>query len=311
MKQLTCIAVAWLVCAGLWSQELLRHSLALYQLNALSLNPAYSSNEAAAGFEAAYLGNFASRGNISRSMVVNLQGATERGGLGLTFRSYRNSLQGEANLRPCWSRRYHLNNGAMVSFGLVLGLNYFDVSNSFFSNNTDFASVDGGFGLYYQQERFFAGLSGLNVFEKSAGLRPSADNPVRENPYSLHVGGVVDIMDDLQLKPVALVRFINLYELPDRSYQNTGKALSFDVQANLLIRDTYIAGLLFGLTDPDRGESTTRYGFSATFVLNRFRLTYAIQNNSRASVSLPVTHLLSAGYDFQSGETGEDVFRYF
>lgn len=286
------------------AQEL-RNSLLQYQMNALALNPAYSSYEAATGFEATFLGNYISQNTVSRSVIVNMQGATEKGGLGLTFQFYRNSFLGEVNLRPSWSKRYLVSNGGEFSFGIVAGLNYFDVSNTFFSNNNDFVSIDAGFGLYYHLNRFFAGVSVLNLFEKTAGLdRSATNNQERENPYSLHVGGAFRINDDIDLKPVGLLRYINIYELPDQSFQNVAQAVSVDLQANVLVQHTYLVGFLFGFTDPNIGVATNRFGISATYILDRFRLTYAFQNNSQSDnrTSLPVTHIISAGYDIGGGD---------
>ena len=289
----------------------LRQSLIQYQMNALPLNPAYTSYEEATGFEATYLGNFISQGNVSRSVIINMQGATEKGGLGLTFQFYRNAFLGELNLRPSWSRRFGLVNGGEISYGIVAGLNYFDVSNSFFSNNSDFVSIDAGFGIYYRLDRFFAGISVLNLFEKTAGLDASTTNDQeRENPYSVHAGGVFRLTDDLNLKPVTLIRYINYYKLPDQSFKNVRQAFSIDLQANVFIQNTYVVGLLFGMTDPNEGANVSRYGFSLMYILDKFRLSYALQNNLQSNVSLPVTHLITAGYDISGGEMGREI-RYF
>ncbi len=297
----------------LGSAQELRSSLLQYQMNALPLNPAYSSYEAATGFEATYLGNFIGGGTASRIVLLNMQGATEGGGLGLTFQFYRDGSFGEVKLRPSWSRRFRLENGAEASFGLVAGFNYFDISNSFLSNNSDFVSVDAGIGVYYHLDRFFAGVSIINLFEKTGGLdRSATNNPARQNPYSLHVGGVIPLTEDIDLKPVGLLRYINTYELPDQSFQNTGQSISFDVQANVFIQKTYLVGLLYGFTNPNEGNGIIRYGFSATYILDKFRLTYAVQNNSEANngVSLPVTHIITAGYDI-GGVEMEGKARYF
>ncbi len=309
---LTGLAIFFLCICN--AQEL-RTSLFQYQMNALSLNPAFSSYVEASGFEATYFGNFISEGTVSRSVLVNMQGATERGGLGLTFQFYRTGDIGEVNLRPAWSRRFQLQNGNDLSFGAVVGLNYFDVTNSIFSSvNSDFVSIDGGFGIYYKADQFFAGFSVINLFEASAGLDDDAQNinPLRENPYSLHIGTVQPFIAGMKIKPVALFRYINVYQLPDQSFQNIAENYSIDLQANIFIEDTYIIGLLYGHTNADIFSNTSRFGISATYVLDNFRLTYAIQNNTQStnSVSLPVSHLITAGYDLRNGEE-ESTFRYF
>ena len=294
------------------AQEL-RSSLLQYQMNSLPLNPAYSSYEAATGFEGTYLGNFIGGGTASRIVQLNMQGATEGGGLGLTFQLYRDGSFGEVKLRPSWSRRLTLENGAEFSFGLVGGFNYFDVTNSFLSNNSDFISVDAGIGVYYHLDRFFAGISVINLFEKTSGLDQAAtNNPARQNPYSLHVGGVFRLTDDIDLKPVGLVQYVNIYELPDQSFQNIRQAVSIDVQANVFIQKTYLFGVLYGFTNPDEGNGIIRYGFSATYILSKLRFSYSIQNNIETNnrSSLPITHIITAGYDIGGGEMGRTV-RYF
>ncbi len=311
MKHLFLLLLLAVALPG-YAQEF-RTSLLQYQMNALALNPAYSSYAAATGFEATYLGNFVSQNTLSRSVLVNMQGATEKGGLGLTCQFYQNAFLGEVNLRPSWSRRYQLTNGGEFSFGLVAGLNYFDVANNFFSNNNDFVSLDAGFGIYYRLDRFFAGISVLNFLEKSAGLeRLASNNQERENPYSLHVGGIFRLSEDLDLKPVALLRYANIYELPDQSFTNVGHVASFDLQASVIVQKTYVVGVLYGLTDPSSGVPTNRFGISAMYILDRFRLTYAYQNNNQSDsrTSLPTTHIISAGYDIGSGEI-EEPFRFF
>ena len=312
MKQIYCILLFCLTAFYCIGQEGLRTSLIQYQMNALAINPAYSSVEAATGFEATYLGNFISQSTVSRSIFLNMQGATEKGGLGLTFQFYRNNFAGEVNLRPSWSRRYDLKNGGQFSYGFVIGLNYFDVSNSFFSANTDFVSGDVGFGLYYRTDRFFVGASIVNIIEKAAGLEQTADGLDRENPYNFHAGGLIEINSDLQLKPVVLLRYINFYELPEQNTQGLERALAVDVQANVIIEDSYLVGVSYGLSDPNVGKGTLRFGVSATYILDRFRLTYAFQNNSETdnATMLPVTHLISAGYDIGGGEVDGSV-RFF
>ncbi|HFA47884.1 MAG TPA: type IX secretion system membrane protein PorP/SprF [Bacteroidetes bacterium] len=313
MKKIIYVSFLLLCSLASPAQEF-RSSLVQYQMNALPLNPAYSSYKEATGFEAIYFGNFAGNGQLSRSVTVNMQGATESGGLGLTFRFYRDAFFGEINLRPAWSRRFSLQNGGEMAFGAVLGINYFDVNNSFLSAiESDFMTFDGGFGIYYHDGRFFAGLSVINFLEKSILLESSSprDNPQRENPYNFHAGGVFPLTQDLDLKPVILFKYTNVYTLPDQAFQNDAQNISFDIQANVFIQKTYLVGISYGFTKPEFGTGYNRYAFSATYIFGNFRLSYSIENNqSNNAVSLPVSHILSAGYDLWNREEG-GVFRYF
>ena len=167
-------------------------------------------------------------------------------------------------------------------------------------------------GIYYRNDRFFAGISILNIIEEAAGLEQTSNGLERENPYSLHVGGVFPLNQDLKIKPVVLFRYINYYELPEQPFQTLERALSADLQANIIVEDTYMVGALYGITDPNEGNGILRFAVSATYLLGRFRLTYAFQNNSETnnSTMLPVTHLISAGYDIGGAEEGAPI-RYF
>ena len=297
------------------SGQELRSSIIEYQFTSLQLNPAYSSKLDASGFTATYFGNLSAENLVSRAATLNLQGATEQGGIGLTFQFYQVFSLGEINLRPAWSKRFRLPNGADISFGAVLGVNYFDLDDFILSRfQSNFLSLDGGAGVYYHSDYFFAGLSLLSIFESSFGLETINGEPglERERPFNLHLGGVFPLLESLELKPVTLLRYINTYELPKTALNDEFQSFSLDLQLNVMIDQAYVVGINYGFTNPEQGYSITRAGLSFTYVFRNFRLSYAFQNNSRRdnAVSLPVSHLISAGYDF--GELSEEgKIRYF
>ena len=286
------------------SAQALRSSAFQYQFNQLALNPAYASRWPNLGFEAAYFGNFTSSGQVARSAFVNVQGPTERGGIGGTLQFYRSTSYGELNLRPAYAYRLELPGEGAVSFGATLGLNYFDIDEAVASNlQSDFFSFDGGIGVFFHKGRFFAGLSVLNLFEVSTGLSDTGNGNgfERENPFSLHTGWEFHLMDDIELMPRVLLKYINTYELPEQAFGSAEQNFSFDFQLSSQIQDLYVISLLYGQTDNETKTNIQRFGISASYLLGDLRLTYAFQMNSQTdnAVSLPATHLISAGYELK------------
>lgn len=297
------------------SQDL-RTSLLQYQFNALPLNPAYAGRVETVGFESNYFGNFASSFQLSRAAQVSVYGRTgQRGqfGWGGVVQFYQQDFFGEINLRPTFSRLVELPDGT-IAFGGSIGISYFDVDETVLSSvNSNFMAIDGGFGVYFHSGRSFAGISVLNAFEKSFFLDENLQNNTlqRQNPFNLHAGTFFRLTEDLQLKPSVLLRYATVYELPDRNIDTYG-LWSSDFHASIIVQDAYVLGLLAGYTNPERGMNQSRFGVSATYIFGNFRLTYAVQQNNQATsaISLPVSHLLGAGYDFFQ-EDEERPARFF
>lgn len=293
----------------------LRASLMQYQFNALPLNPAYAGRLETTSFEAFYYGSFASQQQVSRSAMVSLHG---RGGLSQQFgwggvlQFHSQEFYNELNFHPAFSRVIRLESGN-VSFGATLGFNYFDVDETVLSTiNSSFFSVDGGVGVFYHNQRSFAGVSILNFFEKS--LHVGDDNQgslPRSRPINLHAGSLFRINDDIYLKPAVLVRYASVYGIPEKNSLTDYSLWSADIHASVFVQGTYVIGLLAGYTRPEQGFNQSRLGVSATLLFGNIRFGYALQYNNQAasSVSLPATHTITAGYDFfEYPEEGRRVF---
>lgn len=295
--------------------QALRSSFFQYQFNQLSLNPAYASRLPVTGIEATYFGNFASANQVSRSVLLNVQSPTVAGGVGGTFQFYRTFFFGELNLRPAFAYRIRLPNEGEISFGAAVGLNYFDIDESVVSSvQRDFLSIDGGAGVFYHRNRTFGGLSVLNLFEATFGLDGgmSGNELFRENTFNLHFGTAFRFLDDIDLKPSALLRYINVYALPDDSPGSLAQQFSFDLQLSAFVQENYVVSLVYGETEEGLDFGTTRFGISLSYLLGNLRLGYAVQVNTQkgTSVSLPSSHLLNIGYDLSTEREGA-VVRYF
>jgi hypothetical protein len=293
----------------------LRASLMQYQFNTLPLNPAYAGRLEATSFEAFYYGSFASQQQVSRSALISLHGrggAAQQLGWGGVLQFHNQEFYNEMNFRPTFARILRLPNGN-VSFGASLGFSYFDVDETVISSlNSSFMSVEGGVGAFYHNQRSFIGVSVLSFFEK--GFLIDGDDTgslPRTRPINLHMGSLFRLNDDLYLKPTLLMRYASVYGIPEQNSMTDYSLWSADVHASVIVEGTYVIGVLGGFTRPEQGFEQTRLGVSATLLFGNFRLGYAIQFNNQAlsSVSLPVNHTLSAGYDFfENPEDGRRVF---
>jgi len=282
----------------------LRASLMQYQFNALPLNPAYAGRLEATSFEAFYYGSFASDQQISRSAMLSLHG---RGGLqqllgwGGVLQFHGQEVYNELNFHPTFSRIVHLAN-SNVSFGATLGINYFDVDESVITTiNSSFFSVDGGAGAMWHNQRSFVGVSILHFFEKSFNTDSDKDFSLpRSRPINLHAGSLFRLNDELYLKPTVLLRYAEIYGIPEPKSHAQYSLLAADVHASVFIEGSYVIGLLAGYTHAELGYDQTRLGLSATLLFGNFRLGYALQFNNEANsnLNLPSTHTISAGYDF-------------
>jgi len=287
--------------ANIGMAQELRSTPFQYAFNQLALNPAYASRLPGLGFDATYFGNFNSTGQVSRTALVNVQGGTVNGGVGGTLQFFRNNAFGELTVRPAYAYRMYLSNEGEISFGGNIGLNYFDNDELIASNlQSDFFSMDGGFGIFYYKEDLFVGISALKVFEFSIGLDDNSGNTLfRENPYSLYAGYAFRLMDDIELVPRTLFRFININGLPDEGANSLGQDFSYDLQLGVMIQELYIISLLYGETNKDMGADQRRFGLSASYLLGPLKLTYSFQSNNllESAVSLPNTHMINAAYD--------------
>jgi hypothetical protein len=298
------------------AQEL-RTSLLQFPLNALPLNPAYTGSVGTTSFEATYFGNFVSGNLLSRSVLASLHGragAADKTAWGGLMQFYQVANFRELNIRPSFAYLTDAGTGT-VAFGAALGIGWFDFEEDvFFSEPGSFPTLDGGLGVYYFAERYFVGASVLSIFEKGF-VKKDEFTPVvlRENPYHLAAGFIKRLNDQIQLKPTALLKFSNFYRFPEKSPATEDlTAWSVDFQATIVVDESYWVGLLYGFTDPSAGSKTNRLSVSVTYTYDRFHLTYGVQRNSRRDnlVELPVSHLISAGYDFFPG-VEEMPVRYF
>lgn len=224
-----------------------------YMYNTQVVNPAYAGNREVLSF-----------GLLYRSQWVGFEGAPKtatftvnspvRDNMGLGLSIVRDELgpSVETNFNIDYAYSIKTSEKAKLSFGLKAGvdildvdfskLNIFDPNDPFFpqDNNIDNKlQAQIGAGLYYNTEKFYAGLSVPNFlttkhFDKSSLNNAQFETTAKERlHYFLIAGYVFDLSDNLKFKPATLVKLVS------------GSPLQADITANFLLYDKLTLGAAY------------------------------------------------------------------
>lgn len=161
----------------------------------------------------------------------------------------------ENNIFADVAYRMQVSDDSYLSFGLKLGMRFFNANFSSFNLQSGGSSSDVSFndnineqffnfgaGLYYNTEKFYMGLSAPNIIESEYLKKLStAINGTEAIHVFLTSGYVFKLNEDYLLKPSFLAKWVN------------GAPLSIDVNANLLMYDKVEIGLGYRLEDAFMG----------------------------------------------------------
>ena len=224
-----------------------------YMYNTQVINPAYAGNRDALSF-----------GLLYRTQWVGLDGAPKTGtftvnspigsldnmGLGLSVVTEELGPASESNITVDYAYAISLSDQAELSFGLKAGidildvdftkLNIFDITDPRFQNNIDNrVQPQIGAGVYYNTDRFYAGLSVPNFLTTRHFDEGSIENVEKETiaaerlHYFLIAGYVFDLSENVKFKPATLVKAVS------------GSPLQWDVSANFMLYEKFTAGLAY------------------------------------------------------------------
>lgn len=239
-----------------------------YMYNTQVVNPAYAGNREALSFGLLYRTqwvNFSDGVPNTGTFTVNSPIASNMG-LGLSVVNDRIGPAVETNFNIDYSYSINTSETSKLSFGLKAGLdildvdftklNIYDPSDPYFQEN----NIDNklqpqiGAGIYYNTEKFYAGLSVPNFlttkhFDKSSIENTQVETTAKERMhYFLIAGYVFDISDNLKFKPATLFKMVS------------GSPLQADVSANFLLYDKLTLGAAYRWS----AAMSAMVGFQAT-----------------------------------------------
>ena len=240
-----------------------------YMYNTQVVNPAYAGNRDALSIGLLYRTqwvNFGEGRPNTGTFTINSPIASNMG-LGLSVVNDRIGPSVETNFNIDYSYSIDVSETAKVSFGLKAGLDILDVDFSKLDildqpdpNLPTSGNVDNklqpqiGAGIYYNTEKFYAGLSVTNFlstehFDTANIEGTSVETTAAERMhYFLIAGYVFDISDNLKFKPATLFKMVN------------GSPLQADVSANFLLYDKVTLGAAYRWS----AAMSAMVGFQAT-----------------------------------------------
>ena len=229
-----------------------------YMYNTQVVNPAYAGSRDVLSF-----------GLLYRTQWVGLDGAPETAtltadspigrrrnmGLGLTFVRDVIGPSAETNITVDYSYSVNTSENSKLSFGIKAGMDILDVDFSklnlpqeggatedpnFGGNIDNKLEPQIGAGIYFNTERFYAGLSVPNFlttkhFDESSinnSNIPSTTAAERMH-YFLIAGYVFDLGENLKFKPATLIKAVS------------GSPLQADISANFLFNEKFTIGAAY------------------------------------------------------------------
>lgn len=251
------IAIIVLILLGTYSSSAQQDpQYTQYMYNTQVVNPAYVGSRDALSF-----------GLLGRTQWVNFDGAPKTGtftvnspigalenmGLGLSIVHDEIGPAVESNINIDYAYTINTSDDAELSFGLKAGLDLLDVDftklniadpGDVFENNVDSKiQPQIGAGVYYNTDKFYAGLSVPNFLTTKHFDESEIDNIINDPTglagettaaerlhYFLIAGYVFDLNENLKFKPATLIKVVS------------GAPLEWDASANFLINEKFTIG---------------------------------------------------------------------
>ncbi|MEJ7780821.1 MAG: type IX secretion system membrane protein PorP/SprF [Daejeonella sp.] len=274
----------------LYAQQLPLYSQ--YMFNTLEINPAYAGFKQSMQFTTIFRKQFNGIRDAPQTALVSFDmpiGDTKLA-FGVKLVDDKVSVTKTMGAQGALSYRIEGDNSDL-SFGLQMGalnysanlteLNVTDPGDPIFAQDVNTLVANFGTGIFYNTDRFYAGLSVPNLVRthlKETNIALDQYN-VKQNAHMyLNAGMLIDLNDNFILKPSFLLRGVK------------GIPLNYDINANVFFKDLASVGLSY------RSHSAV-VGLMDVRVLPQLRLGYAYDHNvGRLSPFAKGTHEIILRY---------------
>ncbi|MFN8698896.1 MAG: type IX secretion system membrane protein PorP/SprF [Flavobacteriales bacterium] len=272
-------------------QELM---ISQYMFNGLVLNPAYTGTHPYWSASVLHRSQWVQFDNAPTTQTFCIDGpiAGNKLGIGLTASNDQLGVTRQQEFALNAAYKLALSRGYLSAGLRLAGANYsanlsdvviWDTDDAVYANNiSNELAFKGGFGLYYYERNWFAGLSIPTLFSSDNNILPenSSINRFFENHYYLNAGMVYEVNPVLAIKPSFLVKYEN------------AAPLQVDLNCNVLFFEKFWLGA--GWRSGDAMVAMAEWNITPQFRLGYaydYTLT-AINNYSNGS------HEIMLGYDF-------------
>jgi len=225
-----------------------------YMYNTLAVNPGYAGSRNALTFTALHRSQWIDfpGAPVTQTFTIHTPMFDNRLGLGISFVNDKLGPVKSTGATVDASYRLPLNDKSTLSFGIKAGAKNFrgefsDIvvddsgDNVFTVDEASALKPNFGIGIYYQRERFYAGLSSPGLLENSYKSLSGNDIQTSFLDGARHfyyiMGGVVDLRQDFKFKPTGLLKM------------TSGAPMILDVTGLLIIRERLELGLMYRTAD--------------------------------------------------------------
>lgn len=224
-------------------QELM---ISQYMFNGLFLNPAYAGSHPYTSATLLHRSQWAGMEGAPRTNLLGIDGPVlgDKMGVGFTFSHDMIGVSRDMEMAANYAYRIRTGAASHLAFGLKAGVSiytanlsdliYWDTQDALYQNNISNATVGKfGFGIYWNTERSFVGISVPTIYAADGQIAPelpgSPDHYFTQH-YYLNAGHVFELNEHFDLKPSVLVKFQQ--QAPPE----------VDLNLNLLFKDRFWLG---------------------------------------------------------------------
>ncbi len=217
-----------------------------YMYNQNILNPAYAGSRGDLSIGLLGRTQWVGIKGAPDSQTLNIHSAIGKGvGVGLSFINDQIGPAKESNVMLDLSYGLQVGANSMLSFGIKGSYNFLNVNlingtvrnddgDVLFYDNLTEKAPNVGAGLFFNTERFYAGISVPNILQNKIYTN-TLGHTIQDVSDNIHffatMGYVFDLSDNLKFKPSTMIKMVS------------GAPISFDLNGSLFINKTFEVGL--------------------------------------------------------------------
>ena len=225
-----------------------------YMYNMLGVNPAYAGSREVLGLNFFQRNQWSGLRGAPKTTSLNLDQSINEGKIGLGIQMFSDQLGVEeaSGINGFLSSRIKVSENGILSAGLSVGfMNYqfnsLDVLNRIRTDDNVFVTVipsqwnpSVGFGLYYNTDQFYMGISSPSLLKsRLAKYENFASGIQKTDDFHLFttMGYVIKINEEVNLKPSTMIKMVS------------GAPIEFDLNTNVRLKDILGLGISYRTGD--------------------------------------------------------------
>jgi type IX secretion system PorP/SprF family membrane protein len=261
-----------------------------FMYNTMSINPAYAGSRGMLNLTGLYRNQWAGLDGAPETINFYAHSPVGKGvGLGLSFINDKVGPINQTNVTLSGSYTIQTSERGKLAFGLNGALNMFQGNTQTLSTiDPDDPSVQNsventshgnlGAGIYYYNDKFYAGFSAPKMLKEELKVGNSLNNSIQH--YYLLGGMMIDINENIMFKPSLMTKFAS------------NSPLSVDLSAQFLLQEKLWAGAMYRWQD----ALGILLGYQFT---DQFQAGYSYDfNTSKLNQVNSGSHELYMSYDF-------------